>query len=75
MVNTNIFISPDASGLAEVHLQCIAYGNQVTASKGDMQGILGDVVQAAVRGLVDHHVELRRADQGSSGKSLIAEGR
>lgn len=75
MINTNIFISPDASGLAEVHLQCVAYGNQVTASKGDTQGILGYVVQAAVRGLVDHRVEFRRADQGSSGRSLIAKGR
>lgn len=72
-INTNIFISPGASGLAEVHLQCVAYGNQVTASKGDMQGILGDVVQAAVRDLVDHHVELKRADQASSGRSLLKE--
>jgi len=74
MINTNIFISPGASGLVEVHLQCAAYGNQVTASKGVMQGILGDAVQAAVRDLVDHHVELRRADQGSSGRCPIAEG-
>lgn len=35
MINTNIFISPGASGLAEVHLQNVAYGNQVTTSKGD----------------------------------------
>lgn len=49
MINTNIFISPGASGLAEVHLQHVAYGNQVTTSKGDTRGILGDVVQAAVR--------------------------
>lgn len=62
MINTNIFISPGASGLAEVHLQCVAYGNQVTASKGDMQGILGDDVHTAVRDPVDHHVEWRRAD-------------
>lgn len=48
MINTNIFISPGASGLAEVHLQHVAYGNQVTTSKGDTRGILGDVVQAAV---------------------------
>lgn len=72
MINTNIFISPGASGLAEVHLQCVAYGNQVTASKGDMQGILGDV-QAAVRDLVDLRVELRRADQDSSERSLLKE--
>lgn len=70
MINTNIFISPGASGLAEVHLQCLAYGNQVAASKGGMQGILGDVVQAAVRDLVDHHIEWRRAEQGSAGRSL-----
>lgn len=74
MINTNIFISPGASGLAEVHLQCVAYGNQVTSSKGDMQDILGDVVRAAVRDLVDDRVELRRADQESAGRSLGAEG-
>lgn len=75
MINTNIFISPGASGLAEVHLQCVAYGNQVTTSKGDTQGILGDVVQAAaVRDLVDHRVDLGCSHQGSSGSSPIAEG-
>lgn len=63
MINTNIFISPGASGLAEVHLQCVAYGNQVTASKGDVQSVLGDVVRA-VRDLMDHGVEVRRADRG-----------
>lgn len=74
MINTNIFISPGAPGLAEVHLQHVAYGNQVTASKEDMQGILGDVVQAAVRDLVDHPVDLRCSHKGSSGSSLTAEG-
>lgn len=63
MINTNIFISPGASGLAEVHLQCVAYGNQVTASKGDVQSVLGDVVRA-VRDLMDHGVEVRGADRG-----------
>lgn len=74
MINTNIFISPGASGLAEVHLQHVAYGNQVTTSKGDTQGVLGDVVQAAVRDLVDHPVDLRCSQEGSSGSSLTAGG-
>lgn len=74
MINTNIFISPGASGLAEVHLQHVAYGNQVTTSKGDTQGILGDVVQAAVRDLVDHPVHSRCSHEESSGSSLTAEG-
>lgn len=48
MINTNIFISPGASGLTEVHLQCVAYGNQDRASKREVQSTLGDVMQTGV---------------------------